>query len=137
MLPSLQPGLTNSISFVVTRERTARWILPEIPGSETMPEVFASGHMLALMEWCCIGAMTPHLEPGEGSLGTMFELTHEAATPVGMTVTVDCTLETVDGRQLVFQVIARDEVDVIGRGRHGRTVVRWERFNQKLAGKGK
>jgi fluoroacetyl-CoA thioesterase len=136
MSPSLVAGLTNSLSFTVTREKTVPFLYPEFPGSASMPEVFASGFMVGLMEWCCIGAIAPHYGPGEGSLGTFFELSHEAATPAGMTVTVEATLERVEGRQLWFQVTARDEVDIISRGRHGRTLVQWDRFRERLAKKG-
>ncbi len=65
----------------------------------------------------------------------MIDVSHEAATPPGLTVTVDCKLEQVDGRKLIFSVEAHDGHDIIGRGRHGRAVVRWDRFNQRLAEK--
>jgi fluoroacetyl-CoA thioesterase len=136
MLPTLVPGLTHTLTFKVTRDKTVPFIIPENPLAAAMPEVLASGFMLGLMEWCCIELLVPHLEPGEGSLGTMFDMTHEAATPAGMTVTVEATLERVEGRQLAFRFIARDDADIVSRGRHGRTVVRWDRFLERLAKKG-
>jgi len=135
MHPSLVPGLTHSLSFTVPREKTVPFLYPESEHFAVMPEVFATGFMVGLMEWCCIAAIAPHLEAGEGSLGTMVEITHEAATPPGMTVTVDCTLEKVEGRQLIFSVVARDETDLIGRGRHGRSVVNWQKFVEKVGKK--
>jgi len=135
MFASLVPGISHNLSFTVPREKTVPFLYPESPHFEIMPEVFATGFMVGLMEWCCMEAMAPHLEPGEGSLGTLIHVTHEAATPPGMTVTVDCTLDRIEGRQLIFSVTARDETDLIGRGEHGRTVVKWERFVERVARK--
>ncbi len=135
MLSTLVPGITNTLHFTVPRDKTVPFIYPENPDFQAMPEVFATGFMVALMEWCCTDSLKPHLEPGEGSLGTMIDVTHEAATPPGLTVTVTCCLEKVEGRRLEFTVEAHDGHDIIGRGCHGRAVVRWDRFNQKVAEK--
>lgn len=135
MRPSLVPGITHRLRYRVPREKTVPFIYPENPDFTEMPEVFATGFMVALMEWCCTDSLKPHLEPGEGSLGTMIDVTHEAATPPGLTVTVDCKLEQVDGRKLVFAVEAHDGHDIIGRGHHGRTVVRWDKFNRRVVEK--
>lgn len=135
MRPTLVPGLVHSLRFTVPPSKTVPFLYPESPEFAAMPQVFATGFMVGLMEWCCIQAIAPHLDAGEGSLGVMIEVSHEAATPPGMTVTVECELQKVDGRQLIFQVTARDDVDVIGRGRHGRAVVNWEKFNARLAQK--
>lgn len=135
MTHELVPGLTHRLTFTVPREKTVPFLYPESEQFARMPEVFATGFMVGLMEWCCIDLLAPHLLDGEGSLGTLVEVTHEAATPPGMSVTVEAVLEKIEGRQLTFQVIARDEVDVIGRGRHGRTLVNWQRFTDKVAKK--
>jgi fluoroacetyl-CoA thioesterase len=135
MRPTLVPGIAHRIRYTVPREKTVPFIYPENPDFTEMPEVFATSFMVALMEWCCTDSLKSHLEPGEGSLGTMIDVTHEAATPPGLTVTVDCKLEQVDGRKLVFSVEAHDGHDIIGRGRHGRAVVRWDKFNQRVAEK--
>lgn len=135
MLPSLKPGLSHTLRYAVPRERTVPFIYPENPDFTLMPEVFATGFMVALMEWSCCEVIKPHLEPGEGSLGTMVDVTHEAATPAGFTVTVVSRLETVEGRKLTFTVEAHDGHDLIGRGRHGRVLVWWDRFSERLAEK--
>jgi fluoroacetyl-CoA thioesterase len=132
MRPSLVPGLTYSLCYQVPRNKTVPFIYPENPDFAAMPEVFATGFMVALMEWSCCEAIKPHLEEGEGSLGSMIEVTHQAATPAGFLVTVDCKLEEVDGRRLMFSIEANDGHDVIGRGRHGRVVVRWDKFSARL-----
>ena len=135
MSHSLLPGLSHSMTFTVPREKTVPFLYPESEQFARMPEVFATGFMVGLMEWCCIDLIAPHLAEGEGSLGTLVDVTHEAATPPGMTVTVEATLERIDGRTLIFNLLARDETDIIGRGRHGRTLVNWQRFTEKVAKK--
>jgi fluoroacetyl-CoA thioesterase len=81
--------------------------------------------------------MAPHLDGGEGSLGTHVDISHLAATPPGMTVRVDVEVVEVQGRKIVFKVSAHDGMDLIGEGRLGRVVVAWDRFNAKVADKAK
>ena len=81
--------------------------------------------------------MAPHLDAGEGSVGTHVDVSHLAATPPGMTVTVDAECVEVSGRKVVFKVSAHDGMDLIGEGRHERVVVAWDRFNAKVAEKAK
>jgi fluoroacetyl-CoA thioesterase len=135
MKPSLQPGLTHRFSYAVPENKTVPFTFPESPDLHAMPKVFATGFMVVLMEWVCIQLMAPHLDEGEGSLGTHIDVSHLAATPPGFTVTVDVECIEVSGRKLVFMVRAHDGVDLIGEGRHGRAVVRWDRFNARVADK--
>ncbi len=102
-----------------------------------MPKVFATGFMIVLMEWACADLLAPHLDAGEGSVGTHVDVSHTAATLPGQTVTVDVELAEVKGRKLVFKVRAHDGIDLIGEGRHERVVVAWDRFNAKVAEKAK
>jgi len=81
--------------------------------------------------------LAPHLDAGEGSVGTHVDVSHTAATLPGQTVTVDVELAEVTGRKLVFKVRAHDGIDPIGEGRHERIVVAWDRFNAKVAEKAK
>jgi fluoroacetyl-CoA thioesterase len=98
-----------------------------------MPAVLATGFMVGLLEWACVELLRPHLDwPREQSLGTHVDFSHLAATPPGMTVTVEVRLEEVDGRRLVFSVAAHDGIDTISRGRHERFVIDSERFLGKL-----
>lgn len=66
-------------------------------------------------------------------MGTRIDLTHEAPTPPGETVTVDVTVREVDGRRIVFDVEARDPAAIICRGSHERAVIDAERFAKRLA----
>lgn len=85
--------------------------------------VYATPMLVGLMEQAAIDAIRPALLPGEGSVGTRVEMTHLAATPVGMTVTARAELIEVAGKKLVFEVTAADELEVVGRCRHERFVV--------------
>ncbi len=135
MLDILRPGMSEMIEFDISREKTVPFLYPESREFQEIPEVFATGYMVGLMEWCCIRSLACALEPGEGSLGTLIEVTHVAPTPPGARVTVTATVEEVAGRKIIWRVVARDDLDVIGEGRIGRAVVRWERFNQLVAEK--
>ncbi len=135
MKDTLSVGLEYRLEFLVPDSKTVPNLYPESEIFRNMPEVFATGFMVGLFEWACVELMRPHLDDGEGSLGTHIDVSHEAATPPGMTVTVNATLIEIDGRKLTFEVIADDGVETIGRGRHQRMIVAWDRFNAKVAGK--
>jgi len=101
-----------------------------------MPQVFATGFYVGLLEWACIRAINPHLDwPAEQTVGTHMDVSHTAATPPGLEVTVKVKLVLVAGRRLVFEVEAHDGFDVIGNGWHERYVIDRERFVQKAARK--
>ena len=135
MKPTLKPGLTHSFSFTVPENKTVPYTYPESPEIAAMPKVFATGYMIVLMEWTCIQLMAPHLDAGEGSVGIHVDVSHAAATPAGMTVTVEAECIAVEGRKLTFKVRAHDGVDMIGEGTHQRAVVAWDKFNARVADK--
>ncbi len=137
MKPTLKPGLKHAFSYIVPENKTVPFTYPESPEIAAMPEVFATGYMIVLMEWTCLQLLEPHLDEGEGSVGTHVDVSHAAATPPGLTVTVDAELTEVLGRKLVFKVSAHDGMDLIGEGRHERVVVKWDSFNAKVADKAK
>jgi fluoroacetyl-CoA thioesterase len=135
MKPSLKVGLKHRFAYTVPMNKTVPYTFPESPELASMPKVFATGFMIILMEWTCTQLMAPHLDPGEGSLGTQVNVSHLAATPPGMTVTVDVELVEMNGRKLTFKVSAHDGADLIGEGTHGRAVVAWDKFNARVAQK--
>ena len=137
MKPTLVPGLKHTFSYVVPENKTVPYTYPESDIIANMPRVFATGFMIVLMEWACADLMAPHLDAGEGSLGTHVDVSHLAATVPGQTVKVDVEVAEVKGRKLVFKVRAHDGIDLIGEGRHERVVVAWDRFNAKVAEKAK
>jgi len=100
-----------------------------------LPPVLATPIMVLAMENAALDAVRAYLEPGESALGTMVDIRHLAATPVGQQVTAEAEVTEVDGRRIVFAVTARDEVEEIGRGSHERMVIDLRRLTQRLAAK--
>jgi fluoroacetyl-CoA thioesterase len=136
MKESLQPGIDFQFRFTVPHEKTVPHLYPESPEFQVMPEVFATGFMVGLFEWACIRAVNPHIDwPREQTVGIEVNLTHVAATPPGLTITVHGKLEKVEGRKLTFFLTAEDGVDKISEGTHQRFVIDAERFNAKAAAK--
>jgi fluoroacetyl-CoA thioesterase len=132
---TLKPGLKHRFNYRVPDNKTVPHLYPEAADFQTMPSVFATGYMVGLFEWACIDLMKEHLDPGEGSLGVHVDFSHLAATPPGLTVTVEAECIAVDGKRLTFHVRGHDGVDVIGEGRHERAVVTWDKFNARVADK--
>src|SRR4051794_11226145 len=136
MKPSLQPGLTFQFKFTIPESKTVPHLYPESQLFQEMPHVLATGYMVGLMEWACIEALKPHLDwPREQSLGTHVNFSHLAATPPGLTVTIDVRIDKVEGRKLFFTLSAHDGIDKISEGTHERVVIDAARFNEKLAKK--
>ncbi len=136
MKPSLQAGLSHEFQFRIPGTKTVPQLFPESAEFQQMPEVLATGFMVGLCEWACILAVNPHLDwPGEQTVGTHVNLSHLAATPPGLTVTVKVRLGKVEGRRLTFSVAADDGVDKITEGTHERFVIDAAKFNAKVAAK--
>jgi fluoroacetyl-CoA thioesterase len=135
MKPTLKPGLTHRLAYKVPESKTVPYTYPEAPVIAAMPKVFATGFMIVLMEWACTELLGPHLDEGEGSLGVHVDVSHLAATPPGMTVTVDAECSEVIGPRVAFKVRAHDGLDLIGEGRHERFIVTWDKFNARVAAK--
>jgi fluoroacetyl-CoA thioesterase len=132
MKSTLTPGLTHRFAYKVPQDKTVPHLYPEVADFQAMPAVFATGYMVGLMEWTCMQLMAPHLDTGEGSLGVHIEVSHTAATPPGLTVTVDAECIAVQGYRITFKVKAHDGIDSIGEGNHQRFVVRWDKFQERL-----
>lgn len=136
MKDTLRPGISCTHVFAVPPSKTVPALYPEAEEFRVMPEVFATGFLVGLLEWACIKAVDPHLDaPREQTVGTRIDISHEAATPVGFTVTARVELVAVEGKKLVFEVEAHDGKERIARGRHERFVIDRERFDARLAAK--
>ena len=103
-------------------------------GSGTL-DVFATPAMIALMEQAAYTSVAGELEEGQGTVGTLMNVSHISATPVGMEVTAKSELLKVDGRKLVFHVEAYDERGKIGEGEHERFIIDNEKFQNKADNK--
>jgi|UniRef100_A0A7C3WH10 fluoroacetyl-CoA thioesterase len=136
MKETLQPGLSFEFQFQVPENKTVPHLLPESPEFQEMPRVLASGFMVGLIEWACIRAVNPYLDwPREQTVGIGFQLTHSAATPPGLTITVKGKLQKVEGRKLTFAIIADDGVDQISEGFHERFIIEAAKFKAKAEAK--
>lgn len=118
-------GIKGKQTLIVTQEITAKAL-----GSGSL-EVFATPAMVALMEKTAAESVQPFLEEGWGTVGISISVKHSAPTPVGMTATCESTLVEVDGRRIVFELVAGDERGIIGTGTHERFIINNEKFMQK------
>lgn len=138
MKNTLKPGLTHQFKYTVPDNKTVPFLYPEAPEFQQMPKVLATGFMVGLFEWTCIQAVNPHIDwPHEQTVGVGVQLNHLAATPPGLTVTVEVRLAEVEGRKLVFSIVADDGVDKISEGTHERFVIDAAKFNARVADKSK
>lgn len=113
----LEPGQSAEVERVVTPDLTA-----DVLGNPGV-KVLATPFVVTLLENAAHAVMKAHLPPGAGTVGTMVEMKHLAATPLGMKVRAKATLIETDGKRCLFQVEAYDEVEKIAEGRHERFVV--------------
>ena len=125
----LTEGLKGQQEIIVTEEVTAQQV-----GSGTLP-VFATPAMISLMENTAYKSVAEYLEEGCGTVGTLMNVSHVAATPVGMKVTCETELIKVDGRALTFSVKAYDEAGLVGEGTHNRFIIMEEKFLAKTNSK--
>jgi fluoroacetyl-CoA thioesterase len=133
MKQSLKPGITLEHTFTITSAKTVPSLYPEASEFVVMPDVFATGFLVGLLEWTCIKLINEHIDwPNEQSLGTHINVSHQAATPTGLTVTAKATLTAVEDRKLSFDVEAHDGVDLVSKGTHERFVISREKFDAKL-----
>ena len=98
-------------------------------------KVLATPVMVMLLEEAALKAVEDILPSGQQSVGTRLDISHIAATPVGMRVVAKAEITEVDGRKLTFKVWAEDETELIGEGTHERIIVDLERFDKRVAGK--
>jgi predicted thioesterase len=122
---ALETGLRGEMTTKVTHENTAAFV-----GAGGV-EVFGTPMMIALMENAAWRAVADHLEEGYVTVGTLVNVRHLAATPLGQQVRATAELVEIDGRRLVFRVEAYDEQRKIGEGIHERFIVNLERFMKK------
>src|SRR6266581_4356589 len=134
-LADLKPGLRHSATIRVTEQLAVPASGRLLGATAEMPPVFATANMIAFVEWTCVAALAPYLAPHQRTVGTRVEMTHSAATPIGMNVTAEIELVEIDGRRLCFKVSCRDEAEPIGDGFHERMIVDHDRFLGRLAAK--
>jgi fluoroacetyl-CoA thioesterase len=125
-LTAITVGLTGTSQLLIGPEHTAAFV-----GSGRIP-VLATPVMINVIEAAALNAVEHLLPAGHQSLGIHLDVSHIAATPVGLVVTATATVLRVQGRTITFAVEARDEVEVIGSGTHQRVVVSVARFDERI-----
>jgi fluoroacetyl-CoA thioesterase len=125
-LDRIAPGLTGTAQIVVGPEHTAPFV-----GSGRIA-VLATPVMINLIEAAALAAVEHLLPSGHQSLGIQLDVSHTAATPVGLRVTATAEVSQVQGRSITFRVAARDEFEPIGGGTHKRIVVSVSRFDERV-----
>lgn len=121
----LEKGIRGSGESAVTHENTAKAM-----GSGEL-DVYATPAMIALMEETAYKSVASELDEGAGSVGTLMHVRHVAASPVGMKITCQSELVSVEGRKLTFKVEAYDEAGLIGEGTHERFIIVNNKFQEK------
>ena len=126
---NIKVGMTYNFERVVTKELSA-----ETVGSGNVA-VFATPCMITMMERAAEQCVINNLAEGFGTVGTLVNVEHCAATPLGMKVTAKAMLRQIDGRKLIFDVEAHDERELIGRGTHERFIIQKEKFMARVNSK--
>ena len=131
MSEELKAGLTHKMERQVTEDLSAQKVFPHVPN------VYATRAMVGHFEEVCAEMVLPYLGEGEQTVGIGMKFSHTAATPIGMKVRFTAKLVEVEGRKLTFEVEGFDEVEKIGQATHERFIINAEKFNSKIAQKGK
>ncbi|MBQ9814503.1 MAG: thioesterase family protein [Lachnospiraceae bacterium] len=125
----METGIKGRTEMTVAPEQSAKNV------GSGLVDVFATPAMVALMEKTASSSVLPYLEEGQGTVGISLNITHDAATPVGMKVWCESELIKVEGRKLTFKVEAFDEKERIGGGTHERFIITTEKFQAKANAK--
>ncbi len=125
----LETGITIKHTVEVTELNTA-----EAVGSGSLP-VFATPALAALAEKTSCLLLDGKLEEGTATVGSLLNIKHLAPTPVGMTVSCECTLTNVDGRRLCFDMVLFDGVGKVGEVYHERFIIKTQPFMEKAVAK--
>jgi predicted thioesterase len=96
--------------------------------------ILSTPSMIAEMEETCRLLLKDQVitDPEWDSVGTVVNIKHLEATPVGAEVFVKARVVSVDGRRVMFEVEARDKLEKIGEGRHERFIINIPRFRMKF-----
>jgi fluoroacetyl-CoA thioesterase len=126
LLARVRPGLTGSSEILVGAQHTAPFV-----GSGRIA-VLATPVMINVIEAAALAAIEHLLPSGHQSLGIHLDVSHTAATPVGLRVTATAEVVRLEGRTVTFRVEARDDFESIGGGSHQRVIVSVARFDERV-----
>ena len=128
MKDSLRPGVSKTARIEVDRDRTIGFM-----GEEG--RVYGTPYLVRDIEMTCRQLILEHGDAGEDSVGTEVSIKHLAPTLLGMTAEITVAVAAVEGRKVSFTVSAKDELDQICTGTHGRFVVDTAKTVERLKAK--
>ena len=122
-------GMKAEVSTLAEREDTAK----EVGSGDLL--VYATPCMVALMEGAACEAIAGTLSDTQTTVGTMLNIEHSSATPVGLEVRAEAEVTAIEGKVITFAVTAYDEAGAIGKGTHKRVIVNSQKFLEKAYNK--
>ena len=128
----LKPGLRFKQTITVDENLIVPSVAKAFTGFTDMPPVFATAFLVGFAEWTCIEALRPYLPADARTVGVHVDLSHSAATPIGLQVTADVELVAIEDRKLRFKVVCTDDTEVISEGYHDRFIVQYEKFIDRV-----
>jgi predicted thioesterase len=96
--------------------------------------VFSTPAMISEMEETCRLLLKEQFIPNAewDSVGTVVNIKHLAATPIGTEVLLKSKVISVNGRRVMFDVEAFDKIEKIGQGQHERFIINVLKFKNKF-----
>jgi fluoroacetyl-CoA thioesterase len=128
-------GLRHTETLRVDDSLTVPAHSAAFPGFADMPPVFATASLVAFIESTCIEALRPYLTAAQRTVGIHIDVSHSAATAIGLQITAEVELVAMKGSQLNFDVRCHDDINQISEGRHERYIIDTERFTRNAAEK--
>lgn len=128
MKDTLAVGLSSSVQITVDKGRTIDFMGEDL-------RVYATPELVRDIEMTCRNMIFEHCDEGEDSVGTHVSVAHTAATPLGMNVEITATVTAVEGRLVTMEVVASDDLEECGKGKHTRFVVDMAKTGERLAAK--
>jgi len=125
--PEIRPGLELSVQKLITEKDTALEF-----GTGHITDLFATPLLAALMIEASVKLIDNHIPEGYISVGKLLNLTHDNPTVLGMTVTVDAIVESVEKNKVSLSIHAYDEIGPVGTGKHVRIIVKRDTFIEKV-----
>jgi fluoroacetyl-CoA thioesterase len=128
MKESLRPGVSRTSRIVIDRDRTIGFM-----GDEG--RVYATPRLVHDIEHTCRDLLLEHIEDNEDSVGIDVSIRHLAPTLPGMTAEITATVSAVEGRKVIFEIAAKDDLEPICAGSHSRFVVDKAKTFERIKGK--
>lgn len=119
-------GTSGELKFVVEQKHCIDF------ATDGMPTILSTPNLIGLLERTARQTLAPFLDAGERSVGIEVEIQHLAATPIGQSVTCSARVISANGKQIGFQIEARDQHEVIAKGLHKRAVIQIESFAKRV-----